>query len=139
MASLVYDNTKLKTGNATINLASDTFYAMLVSGYTPSQSHAFRSDVTGEVTGTGYTAGGQALTSVTWTLDGTNHRAVFSSAAPSWATASVSATGMVIYKHRGGAATADEVVCYNDFGGTSTSTNAAFTVNVPAAGWMNDS
>lgn len=140
MSSLVYDNTKLKAGNGTINLGSDTFKMMLVtSTYTPTQAHAFRSDVTNEVTGTGYTAGGSALTSVTWTLDSTNHRAVFSSAAPAWSASTITARAAVIYKSRGGAATADELVCYNDFGSDQTSTNGTFTVNVPAAGWMNAS
>lgn len=38
--------------------------------YVPSQAHAFFSDVTNEVSGTNYTAGGTAIAGVTLALDG---------------------------------------------------------------------
>lgn len=61
---------KQHNGNA-IDLDSATIKAMIVtSGYTPSQAHAFKSDVTSEVSGTNYTARGTAIAGVTLALDG---------------------------------------------------------------------
>lgn len=56
---------------AKVNLASDTVKCMLVnSTYTPNQdTHQFKSDVTGEVTGTNYTAGGIAVANLTHAYD----------------------------------------------------------------------
>ena len=64
-----------------VNTASDTFKVMIVTNaYTPNQStHQYKSDITNEGSGTGYTAGGQtaALTAnvttsggfYVWTID----------------------------------------------------------------------
>lgn len=47
---------------------------LLGSGHTPNfDTHEFRSDLTSEVTGTGYSSGGIALTGEAVTLDTTNH------------------------------------------------------------------
>jgi len=69
---VVYNQFKLKqhNGNA-IDLDNDTIKVMIVtSAYTPSQSHAFKSDITDEVSGTNYSAGGTAISGVTLALDG---------------------------------------------------------------------
>lgn len=52
--------------NKQINLNSDTLNVMLLgSGYTPAAAHRYQTDLgANEITGTGYTAGGQALSSV---------------------------------------------------------------------------
>lgn len=141
MSSLMYDSAKYDIATGAVDLDSDTFYGMLVtSAYTPNaRTHAKRSDVTGEAAGAGYTAGGQALTSVTATNDTTNDRLVFASADPSWSSSTITARGLVIYKRRGGAASADNLVCYCDFGADVTSTGGPFVVHCPAAGWCNNS
>lgn len=55
-------------GNA-VNFAGDTIKVSLhTSTYTPADTHKFFSDVTNEVTGTGYTAGGETLTTKTLTF-----------------------------------------------------------------------
>lgn len=53
--------------NKQINLNSDTFKVMLLgNSYTPSDAHQYQSDLgANEITGTGYTAGGATLSSVT--------------------------------------------------------------------------
>jgi hypothetical protein len=61
---------KQHNGNA-IDLDSATIKVMITTaGYTPSQAHAFKSDVTNEVSGTNYTARGSAIAGVTLALDG---------------------------------------------------------------------
>lgn len=52
-----------------VDFDSDTHKVMLLSAYTFAATHQYVSDVKGagtEATGTGYTAGGAAITSVTW-------------------------------------------------------------------------
>ena len=59
---------KQNNGNA-IDLDNATIKCMIVTNtYVPSQSHAFKSDVTNEVSGTGYTAGGAAIAGVTLSI-----------------------------------------------------------------------
>jgi hypothetical protein len=137
VSSLIYDSFVYDNATGAIDLDADTFKILLVtSTYTPNKkTHTKRSDVTNEVVGTGYTAGGVALTGVSVVNDTTNDRTKFSSANPSWATATITARGAVIYKSRGGAASADELVCYLDFGSDQTSTAGTFTVTCPANGW----
>lgn len=61
---------KQNNGNA-IDLDTATIKVMIVTaGYTPSQAHAFKSDVTNEVGGTNYTARGSVIAGVTLALDG---------------------------------------------------------------------
>ena len=129
MASTSYDSLTHDVAAGNVVLSTDTLYVMLVSGYTPVKAtHAHRSDVTGEVTGTGYAAGGQALSGVAATLNTGSNLTLLTATNPAWASSTISATGAVVYKHRGGASSADELVSYVDFGGTVTSTAAAFTI-----------
>jgi len=129
MASLVYDSfwDDLSKGNVVPN--TDTYYLMLTtSAYTASKTaHLKRSDVTNEVTGTGYTAGGNAVTCTVAKNTGTNQE-TYTFGSVSWPTATIAAAYGVIYKHRGGLATADELVAMVDFGGTVTSTGGTFQV-----------
>jgi hypothetical protein len=129
MASLVYNSFLDDLAKGNVDMDSDTFYVMLVtSTYTADKdTHTKRSDVTNEVSGTGYTAGGSA-SAVTVTKDTTNDRLDLSFANVSWTNATITARAAVIYKHRGGAASADELVAYVDFGSNVSSTNAAFAV-----------
>ena len=126
-SSLTYDSffDDLSKGNVS---SADTYYILLVSGYTPNKgTHAKRSDVTGEITGTGYTTGGQSVT-ITEAMNTTTHLLTWTPSTVTWTTATISATGAVIYKHRGGASSADNLVGYLDFGGTITSTGGSFVV-----------
>jgi len=127
MASIVYDSFYLDWANGNVTPGSDTYYMMLVtSAYTPSKgSDQKRSNVTNEVTGTGYTAGGTAVT-CTVAMNTSTHQLTLTFSNPSWASATISAAAGVIYKHRGGAASADNLVAYCDFGATITSTNGTF-------------
>ncbi len=130
MASLNYDSFFLDLANGAVVPGTDTFYAMLVTAsYTPNKgTHTKRSDVTaGEVSGAGYTAGGKATT-CTVAMNTTTHKLTLTFSAVSWPNATITAaTGCVIYKRRGGAASADELVAYVDNGGAFTSTNGTFT------------
>ena len=97
MANAVYNSFKRDIANGSIDLDTDTINVMLVtSSYSPTiDTHTKRSDITNEVTGTGYTAGGQALASKTVTADNTNDRAAFDAADVTWTTATITARGAV--------------------------------------------
>ncbi|AXQ69715.1 hypothetical protein HOU03_gp133 [Caulobacter phage CcrSC] len=129
MASLVYNSMLDDLVKGAINFNSDTFKVMLVtSAYTPNKdTHTRKNQVTNEVTGTGYTAGGQA-SAVTITPDTTNDREDLSFATVTWTSATITARAAVIYKDTGTASTSP-LVAYVDFGSDVSSTNANFAVS----------
>ena len=109
------------TGN-TFNLAlydSDAVLNKSTTVYTTSEELA--------TTG-GYTAKGNALTSVTPTLD--SDTAICDFADTSWTSASFTARGCLIFND---SHSSDAAVCAIDFGGDKTVTSGTFTVEFPAA------
>jgi len=136
MANLIYNSFKRDQMNGSIDLDTDTIKMMLVtSTYTPNQdTHTKRSDVTNEVVGTGYTAGGVALANKTVVVDNTGNTGVFDADDITIATATITARGAVLYKSRGGASTADELIAYLDFGSDISSTAGNFVVTFSASG-----
>jgi hypothetical protein len=115
-----------------IDLDTDSFKMLLVTsalGETEKDGFDFRNDIVNEVaSGNGYTTGGSACTLTVAAVDTANNDVEVTCGAVSWPGASISAAGAVIYKSRGGASSADELLCFIDFGGTVTSTGATFTV-----------
>jgi hypothetical protein len=109
-----------------------TFYIAL---YTSSASlDAATTDYTtsNEVVGTGYTAGGIALTNIDPTTSGTTAFIDFADA--TWPNATITAAGALIYNTTtdGGTGTTDAVAVIS-FGGDKTSTNGDFVVQFPTA------
>ena len=129
MASLVYNSAVDDMARGLIDFDSDTFKAMLVtSTYSPNKdTHDKRDDVTNEVTGTGYTAGGTTC-AVTVTKDTANDKVTITLGSVSWSSSTITARGCVYYKSRGGASSADEIVAYNDFGGDVSTTGGTFSI-----------
>ena len=125
--------------NGALDLDTDTIKVMLVtSAYTADQdAHTKRSDITNEVSGTGYTAGGSALANKTVTADNTDNEGVFDADDLTWTTATITARGAVLYKSRGGASSADELLCYLDFGADKSSSAGNFTISWNAEGIIN--
>lgn len=129
MPSLIYTSCLDDMARNNIDFDSNSFKAMLVtSSYVPDKDvHDKRDDVTNEVVGTGYTTGGVASV-VTVTKDIVNDKVTIQFGAVSWAASTITARGCVYYKSRGGAASADELVAYNDFGSNVASTGGTFGV-----------
>ena len=131
MASLVYNSCIRDALVGNIDFDTDTFKMMLVtSTYTASKSHDKRDDITNEVTGTGYTTGGNACAVSVAAVDNTNNDVEISFTVTSWTSATITARAGVIYKSRGGASSADELVGYVDFTSDVSSTNGTFAVTV---------
>lgn len=129
MASLIYNSAVDDMARGAIDFDTDTFKVMLVtSTYSPNKdTHDRRDDITNEVTGTGYTTGG-VTSACTVTKDTANDKVTLQFASVSWASSTITARAAVIYKSRGGASSADELIAYNDFGADVSTTAGTFTV-----------
>lgn len=138
MADLIYNGFKKNIMNGNIDLDTDTIkVALVTSAYTPDQdAHEFFSSVTNEITGTGYSAGGASLANKTVTQDNTNNKGVFDADDVTWASATITARGAVIYKSTGTASTSP-LLCYLDFGSDKTSSGGNFVVQFGASGILN--
>jgi hypothetical protein len=138
MASFIYNSAIDDLANGNIDFGADTFNLLLVtSSYTANKdTHVKRDDVTNEVTGTGYTAGG-AASACTVTKDTATDKVTLSFASVSFSTATITAAGAVIYKVRGSTADLDELVAFIDFGGDVSSTGATFSVGVSTITFQN--
>jgi len=130
MASIIFNSAIDDEARGNIDFESDTFKCVLVtSSYIPNKkTHTKRSDVTNEVTGTGYTSGGVAVT-VTVTKDTANDRVDISLGEISLPSSTITAAAAVYCKSRGGISSADELVAYIDFGRNYTSVNGTFSLS----------
>jgi hypothetical protein len=110
---------------------ADRFKVMLVtSSYTPDfGTHDFKSDVTNEVSGTGYDAGGKSLSSVTLTQSGGT--ITFDAADVTWTSSTITARGAVIYDD---SLTNDPLIAYIDFGADKSSSSGDFVLSFNASG-----
>jgi hypothetical protein len=107
--------------------------ALVQDGYTPAfDTHDFRDDLTNEVTGTGYTAGGVTITTTEITLS--SGTLTFDAADTVYTTVTISdAMGGVIYFNVGTAAT-DQLVVLQDFVTAASASAANFTIQHHANG-----
>ncbi|OIN80861.1 hypothetical protein [Mycobacterium malmoense] len=114
----------------TINLSSDTLKVMLVtSAYTPNQgSDQYASTPQAhEATGTGYTSGGVALSSVSLSDSGDTFS--LSAANTSWANISTTARYAVVYDSAPGSFATDPLICYIDFGADQSPSGVTFEID----------
>jgi hypothetical protein len=138
MASLIFTSFLEDLARGAIDMDTDTFKVMLVtSAYTENKdTHTKRSDIANEVSGTGYTAGGNT-SAITVTKDTANDRLDITLGAVSWPSSTITARKAVYYKSRGGASSADELVAVNDFGSDVTSTGATFSLALSTVRFQN--
>ena len=109
------------TSGNTFNIALYTNSASLTAATTAYTA-------TNEVTGSGYTAKGNALTNVTPTTGGTTAFTDFADS--TWSTATITARGAMIFNDT---AAGDPSVVILDFGGDKTSTAGEFKIVMPTA------
>lgn len=139
MASGIYNAYKVQLlKGANIDHESDTIkVALVTSSYTPDfDAHDFFDDVTNEVSGTGYTAGGATLASKTVTQDNTDNEGVFDAADVTWSSSTITARGAVLYKSTGTASTSP-LIAYIDFGSDQSSSSGNFVITWNAEGIVN--
>jgi hypothetical protein len=135
VTALLYGKGILSAYNKEIDLDTDTVkVALTTSSYTPDQDvHDYFNDVTNEVTGTGYTAGGATLGSKTVTYTAGTNVFAFDAADTVWSASTITARRAVVYVDTGTASTSP-LIMYVDFGADLASTAAAFTITWAAAG-----
>ena len=114
MASLIFN--KFLDYLADNDISDDTFkVALVTSSYSPDKdTHEHFDDVTNEVSGTGYSAGGETVTG-TLTLDTANDKLTLEFASTSWTSATITARGAVYYSSTGTASTST-LIAFSDFG-----------------------
>jgi len=136
MPSKLYGNFLIKALNKEVDFDTDTIkVALLTSSYTPDQdAHDYLNDVSAyEVSGTGYTAGGNTLASKTVTYDSANNVIVLDAADTTWASSTITARYAVVYDSTGTASTS-ALIGYVDFGSDQSSTNGNFTITWDSTG-----
>ena len=135
VTSKVYGKALLSLATKKMDLSADTVKAMLcTSTYVPDQdAHQYKSDVTNEVTGTGYTAGGVTV-AATVTYDGPSNTLTIDTADPSWTTATITARYVVFYDATPATDATRPLLTYVDLGADVSSTAGTWTYTVPTTG-----
>ena len=118
-------------GTTTTTGTGNTFKIALYTSSATLAASTTAYATTNEVSGTGYTAGGNTLTNVDPTTSGTTALTDF--ADTTWSSASITARGALIYNSSTTAGSANRAVAILDFGADKTSTSGDFTIQFPAA------
>lgn len=136
VSAKVYGLAIKSLANKEIDWDSDTIKVMLcTSTYTPDQdTHQYKSSVTNEVTGTGYTAGGNTLTSCTSTYTAGTNTLTLDAADTSWPTSTITARYAVIYDSSPATDATRPLIAYVDFGADVVSTGGTFSITWNASG-----
>ena len=128
MASGIYDRFKANLMNKIVDMESDTIRVALYDN-----SHSFNAGdtaytATNEVSGTGYSAGGEALASKAVTEASTTK---FDATDTAWTSASFTAYHAVMYDDT---LAGNDLIASIDFGGAQTVTAGTFTIQWNASG-----
>jgi hypothetical protein len=120
---------KVQILNGQHNFSANTFKLALFTSSATLNENTTVYSATNEVASTGnYSAGGNTL-SVSVTPTNTGNVAFISFSNSSWANATITANGALIYNSN----LSNAAVCVLAFGGDKTSTNGTFAVNFPTA------
>ena len=112
---------------ARADTTADTMYMALYTSSATLDATTTAYTATNEVSGTGYSAGGQALTTVAPTSSGTTAYLDFND--ETWTSSTITARGALIYN----STQSNKSVAVLDFGSDKTSTAGDFTVVFPTA------
>ena len=110
------------------DLVADTIKIALFTSSASLGASTTAYSTSNEVSGTGYSAGGETLTSKVVTTTGTT--AYFDADDPTWTSASFTARGALIYN----STNSDKAIAVLDFGGDFTVSSGTFKIVFPAAG-----
>lgn len=112
------------------DFTTDTFKIALYTSSATLDATTTAYSATNEVSGTGYTAGGNTLTVTGGAVSTSGTTAYIDFADTTWSTATITARGAVIYNS---SAVGNPAVAVLDFGADKTSTAGDFTVSFPTA------
>ena len=122
--------------NKEIDLLDDAIKcALTTSTYAVDQdTHDYFSDVTNEVVGTGYTAGGATLANDTITYTAGTNVWKYDADDTSWTTATITARFAVVYDSTPATDATRPLICYQNFGADVVSTAGTFLITWNASG-----
>lgn len=122
----IYLGAMVSAFNKEVDLEGDEIRAMLcTSAYEPDQvNHRYKSDVTGEVSGTGYTAGGVQLANVSLSTVGTTLR--LNADDVQWPSSSITGRYLVYYDAEPGSDATRPLLGFVDFGEDVSTTSGTF-------------
>lgn len=135
-----YTKLSLTLANGLVDLTGDSLKMMLLDSYTVGSTQdtaQFVADVLAvatEASGTGYTAGGKSLASITFAEAG--HVYTLDSADITWAASTITASFALLYDATPGSDITSPVIGYYDLGGDVSSAGGAFTLTINAAGLL---
>tara|TARA_R100000656_G_scaffold2717_4_gene4427 strand:+ start:6816 stop:7286 length:471 start_codon:yes stop_codon:yes gene_type:complete len=118
-------------GTTTTTGTGNTFKAALYTSSATMSAATTAYSATNEVSGTGYSSGGAALTNVTPTTSSTTALTDFADL--TWSGSSITARGALIYNSSTTGGSANRAVQVLDFGADKTSTSGDFTIQFPTA------
>lgn len=129
MASIIYDSFLADVFSGAANTSHSYKALLTTAAYVENRAtHSKRSSITNEVAATGgYTAGGVALT-LTASLNTTTHVLTLTIPTVTWSNSTITARKLVVYRARGGASSADELVCCVDNGTNLVSSSSSLVV-----------
>lgn len=114
-----------------IDYLNDTVVVLLTTDAPDIDADTYISDLSGEITGGGYTR--KTLASKTVTTDDTNNRTIADAADVEWTSLSNSFRYYVVAQSTGNDATS-RVIAAHDLGSTQTIDNGTYTITWPASG-----
>lgn len=132
MSTFIYSAFGLYLGQGAIDFDNDTFkVGLLTSSYSPAQNTDTKwSDISGdEASGTGYTAGGVAVSSISWSRS--SNVITLDFADVSWENSSITARYGALYDDTH---TDDPLIVCLDLGSELTSSSGTFAVQFNASG-----
>lgn len=137
MASKLYGQFLQQALNKEIDWDTDTIkVALLTNSYTPDQdAHNYFDDVSSfEVTGTGYTQGGNTLANKTNTYNSATNVIVLDADDTTWSSSTITARYAVVYDATPATNATKPLIGYVDFGSDQSSSNGNFTITWDATG-----
>lgn len=111
-----------------VHASTDTYKIALYTDAATLSASTTSYSATNEVSGTGYTAGGNTLADFTTGLSGSTAYLTFTD--PAWTNATITARGCLIYN----SSKSNKAVAAFDFGQNISAVNGTFTVDFPGAG-----
>ena len=137
MASKLYGQFISKAMNKEIDWDTDVIkVALLTNSYSPNQdTHVYFSDVVAnEVSGTGYTAGGNTIANRTNTYDAATNTTVLTGSDVTWSSSTITARYAVVYNSSPATNATRPLVGFIDFGSDQSSSNGNFTITWDSTG-----
>ena len=137
MASKLYGQFINAAFNKEIDWDTDTIkVALLTNSYTPDQdAHNYYDDVVAnEVSGTGYTAGGNTLANKTNTYSSGTNVIVLDADDTTWSSSTITARYAIVYDASPATNATKPLIGYVDFGSDQSSSNGNFTITWDATG-----